>query len=206
MSDGTSCSSGFLGTCYDMGAGALEIELQGAKKTFRNAEAAFLACKFCHISEDFSQLTGDEAVHRQRQLSGMEEHSYAGFGSAWNAMFAVLEAKFKRGSVFAEGLEATGDSLLLENEGQRSCADDVWPNQCEVDCVNWLGIQLMLLRDRLTGECSWTNYLESVIDTGIGRPLDDSIDGPWQEAMRTAKQALDAAVKGGEAITAELTF
>jgi len=200
------CNSGFLGTFYNMGAGALEMELQGATRNFTNAEAAFVACKFWHVAEDFSKLTGDEAVQRNMQLTGKEDYSYAGFGSAWNAMYAVLEAKFRQGSVYARALEATGDSLLLEHEGQRGSADDVWTDQCEVDCVNWLGIQLMLIRDRLTGDRSWTKYLESVIDTGIGRPYDDSMNGPWQEAVRTAKRALDAAVETNrEAISLEFT-
>lgn len=200
------CNCGFLGTFFDMGARALEMELQGATRNFTNAEAAFVACKFGHIAGEFSKLSGDEALQRKLELSGKEDYSYAGFGSAWNAMYAVLEAKFRQGSLYAKALEATGDSFLLEHEGQRGCADDVWTDQCEVDCANWLGIQLMLLRDRLTGDRSWTNYLESVIDTGIGRPYDDSKGGPWQEATRTAKRALDAAVEAqGQAISMDVS-
>jgi len=189
------CKASFLGTFYDQGPMGLELEIDGSQRTFRNAEAAFQALKFWPKAEEFERLSGVQALQKKLELKGEEDYSYGGVGSPWNAMWAVLEAKFQPGSQLGQALEATGDDFLLEHEGQRgSGLDGVWDENCDVGCPNWLGLQLMLLRDRHRGETRWTEYLEGVVDTGMGRAYDDREDGPWQEAVRAAKAALEEAV------------
>lgn len=187
------CGCNFLGTYYDRAGGNVQLEVNGISKTFTNAEAAFQALKFWHRSEDFEGISGVSAVTLQMELRGDEDFSFSGIGSSWDAMFTVLEVKFKKDSTMADALLRTGDSFLIEHSGQRVSGGDVWDNS-DVCCENWLGIQLMLIRDRLAGANRWTHYLEDVIDLGVGRPHDDRPDGKWQEVVRSAGTMLDQEV------------
>merc|ERR1719362_2343624 len=187
------CNCSFLGTYYDREGGGVQLEVNGISRTFTNAEAAFQALKFWHRSEDFESLAGDQAVALRMELRGAEDFSFSGIGSGWDAMFTVLEVKFKEDSIMGRALLSTGDSFLLEHSGQRVSGGDVWDNS-DVCCENWLGIQLMLIRDRLAGTDRWTHYLEDVIDLGVGRPHDDRPDGKWQEVVRSASMMLDQEV------------
>mmetsp|Transcript_115989 Transcript_115989/g.225758 ORF Transcript_115989/g.225758 Transcript_115989/m.225758 type:complete len:652 (+) Transcript_115989:102-2057(+) len=190
------CGCSFLSTYYDREGGSVQLEVRGITRTFKNAEAAFQALKFWHRSEDFECLSGEEAVTLQMELRGAEDYSFSGIGSSWDAMFTVLEVKFKKDSIMGDALLTTGDSFILEHSGQRVSGGDVWENS-DVCCENWLGIQLMLIRDRLASTDRWTHYLEDVIDLGVGRPHDDRPDGKWQEVVRSASMMLDKQVVCG---------
>lgn len=191
------CGCSFLGTYYDRQGGSVQLEVNGILRTFTNAEAAFQALKFWHRSEDFEGLSGVGAVTLQMELRGAEDYSFSGVGSNWDAMFRVLEVKFKKDSFMADALLKTGDSFLLEHSGQRVSGGDVWDNS-DVCCENWIGIQLMLIRDRLAGTDRWTHYLEDVVDLGVGRPHDDQPGGEWQEVVRSAGVTLDQEVVRAE--------
>ena len=75
-------------------------------------------------------------------------------------MWAVLEAKFCRGSEMATALLRTRDAFLLEHNSIQG-RDNVWSDNADGEGTNWLGMQLMLLRDNLLGKQIWTSWIET---------------------------------------------
>merc|ERR1712008_152460 len=128
-----------------------------------------------------------------RQLVGHQDYSFAGFGSNWRGMWAVLEAKFRPGSRMAQALISTGDAFLLHHNSM-SGRDTVWPDNCDGEGTNWLGLQLLLLRGKLTGRTAWTEHLVSLVDKDSGKPLGYQARHTWQDTVRLAARALMAAV------------
>jgi predicted NAD-dependent protein-ADP-ribosyltransferase YbiA (DUF1768 family) len=135
--------------------------------TFKNAEAAFQSLKFPKQAKKFSNLTGIKAFRLKGKLSrkGGIDYSYSGYGNNWLGMKAVLEAKFKDRKL-REQLKASGDMYLLEhNEKQGS--DNIWSDDLTGEGSNWLGLQLMLLRDDILREnglpeTKWSRQLENI--------------------------------------------
>ena len=161
---------------------------------FTNAEAAFQALKFWRIARDFEKLSGEKAFKLKRSLKGQEDFTYAGYGSNWAGMMAVLEAKFKPGSPMAQALKMTGDSFLLEHNSVQG-RDNIWSNNNDGTGKNWLGMQLMLLRDRLTGATDWTNWIEAQIDLQTGAPRGTD----WQSSVQHATDVVNAALQKADA-------
>ncbi len=146
--------------------------------TFRNAEAAFQACKFWPRAGQFEKLSGEGAfrLKRSQGFRGHEDFTYGGFvpapgqlgdGANWLAMRAVLAAKFQPpppagdaptsggeeapddpSQVLGRALLATGDAFLLEHN-ETSGRDATWSDDGDGSGANWLGAQLMLRRDEL---------------------------------------------------------
>merc|ERR1711972_1196 len=100
-------------------------------------------------------------------------------------MFACLRAKFQGNSELAEALKKTGEAFLLEHNSIAG-RDTVWSDNCDGDGTNWLGLQLMLLRDQLCGKSAWTAYICRLIDRETGSPLDAIGQRTWQAAIRSA--------------------
>lgn len=192
----TMCGAGFLSNFWDLGPGGLELEAKcnpGVQKRFRNAEAAFQALKFWKLADEFAELSGEEAFRKKKQLAGGEDRTYAGFGSNWRGMRAVLQAKFRRGSRIAEALVATGDAFLLQHNAATG-RDTVWSDNCDGEGTNWLGLQLMLLRDMLSGNQVWTEHLSGLVDRESGKPLSKEARAEWQRTVRASGSALMDAV------------
>jgi len=191
------CGAGFCGNFWPLSPQGLEVEARGepgVRKRFTNAEAAFQALKFWNIAHEFQDHTGEQALRKKRQLVGHhQDYTFAGFGSNWRAMWAVLQAKFQPGTRMAEALVATGDAFLLHHNSA-SGRDTVWSDNCDGEGTNWLGLQLMLLRDQLTGRTAWTEHLVSLIDRDSGKPLGYEARHIWQDIVRLAARALMAAV------------
>lgn len=189
----TFCGSSFLGNFYDLGPGGLELEAPcepGRRCTFRNAEAAFQALKFWQLADEFANLSGEDAFRKKRQLSGQEDLSYGGFGSNWKGMQAVLAAKFKPQTALTDALLCTGDSFLLEHNPVDG-RDKVWSDNSDGTGTNWLGLQLLLLRDqRGGGNGDWTRYVAGLIDLESGTAHDLEGSRQWQETVRRAVVAL----------------
>jgi len=200
------CKAGFLGNGFDMGPGGMELEAPAKEAVchqFRTSEAAMQALRFWSIAEEFSDLGGAAAVKKTEQLQGREDVSYAGFGSSWKAMEAVLAAKFRDTSPFADALKKTGDAFLLHHQN-RPGRDKVWADDCSGEGTNWLGLQLMLLRDEISGQKRWTEYISSLIDTDSGRPRSGRKGQLWQATVRAATRALLLEVaRGGQAPDSE---
>jgi len=172
------CKGAFLANFFPR---KLEISAPGGKMTaFKNAEAAFQSLKFWARSGEFQNLSGEEAFAKKKHLQGFEDRSYAGHGSNWAAMRHVLEQKFKETELM-EALKATGNTFLLEHN-LKSGRDTIWSNNNDGSGKNWLGLQLMLLRDQLTGSRSWTSWIQQHVNFETG----EAFDGAWQQLVMTA--------------------
>jgi len=190
------CGSGFLGGGYDLGPEGLQLEApcrKGEVVSFRNSEAAFQALKFWSAAEDFSDMSGALACKRRDQLAGQEDLSFGGFGSDWAGMLAVLRAKFQAGTPCAAALVKTGDAFLLQHNTAEG-SDVVWSDNRNGEGANWLGLQLMLVRDSLSGGGYWTSFVEGLIDTSTGQARGPEQVAVWQEAVNAATQALVLAI------------
>lgn len=140
------CGTGFLGNAWSHGQdGLLVAPLRGftagrPAKPFGNAEAAYQALALWDRAEEFRSLSAAQAQQLSRELAGHQDSTFAGHGGSWQAMLAVLRAKFQPASACAEALRQTGDAFLLEHDGDSAGLSDG---------TNWLGLQLMLVRDEL---------------------------------------------------------
>jgi len=194
------CSASFLANSYDVGSECLQLKAKGDTKQFRNAEAAFQALTFWKEADEFANLSGEGALQQKYDRGGHEDWDFAGYGNKWKGMMAVLHAKFKSGSKLEKALEKTGDAFLLNHSGRHG-EDPVWSDNNDGEGTNWIGMQLMLLRDRRTGWKKWTKFIESSIDRQTGERIqpEDINPNAWQEAVRSARAAVvEEMVKQGE--------
>jgi len=160
----------------------------GARRPFRTAEAAFQALKYWSIAVEFSGLLADAAFQRSQELSGQEDFTYAGFDSAWQAMMAVLAAKFTAGSCWGQALIRTGDAYLLEHSAVSGPHVTLWDG---LPGMNWLGLQLMLIRDQISGEGRWTGHINRLVNLGTGKARSREMAEQWQAAAQEAAAALN---------------
>eukprot|EP00746_Dinoflagellata_sp_MGD_P008122 gnl/MRDRNA2_/MRDRNA2_116195_c0_seq1.p1 gnl/MRDRNA2_/MRDRNA2_116195_c0~~gnl/MRDRNA2_/MRDRNA2_116195_c0_seq1.p1 ORF type:complete len:370 (+),score=86.71 gnl/MRDRNA2_/MRDRNA2_116195_c0_seq1:70-1110(+) len=188
------CSAGFLGNFWDVGCEGLRFAVPGRDPvTFTNSESAFQACKFWDHAAKFARLSGDDAFKLKVALRGTEDFTYGGFGNNWLAMQAVLAAKFKPGSELAHALLQTADTFLLEHNVKEG-RDKVWSDNKIGDGTNWLGAQLMILRDELRSiekpdaEKPWSRYVGSLLDMQSGEPSSEEARKAWQVTVAAAAQ------------------
>lgn len=177
------CNAGFLGNFFDISACCgrrLQLEVPiapGAVESFTNAETAFQALKHWNRVGEFADLSAEDAFRKKVALEGQKDSSYAGFGSNWAGMLAVLQEKFKPGTEMADALLNTQDTFLLEHNAVVG-RDKVWSNNSDGTGQNWLGMQLMLLRDVLRRDSPsdkqgdtipWSSFIASCVDPSTGR-------------------------------------
>jgi len=168
---------------------------------FFNAEAAFQALKFWDVAEQFSGLRGDEAFTLKRKLAGKEDFSYAGMGSNWKAMDAVLRAKFKPRSQLTERLLGTNDAYLLEHNSVTG-RDQQWSDNSDGEGTNWLGLQLMILREEYRGlDRPWTTWLIHLINLNTGKGRSNSKQEIYRNSVREARNALVAKLCGDKDVS-----
>jgi len=120
---------------------------------FSNAEAAFQAFKFpFRYASDFQTLTG-AAAFEHKNSNALRPHmllnnKYQGYASNWHCMMDVLKCKFEQNPDLSEELKKTHPCFLLEHND--ACdRDKTWSDNCDGTGQNWLGLQLMLLRETL---------------------------------------------------------
>jgi len=162
-----------------------DAQLVGGPKTaeFSCVEAAFLALQHWKQAEEFRLIGGDEARQRAADL-GRGDENFTGFTNAWMAMLAVLTAKFEPGHRCADVLRATGDTYLLDFDdasrvdGRRGSFGLIGPNL--------LGLQLMLIRDWISGHNAWTSFLESMVDLHTGVPTKSHGETRWRQTVNDA--------------------
>ncbi|CAE7266961.1 unnamed protein product [Symbiodinium sp. CCMP2592] len=176
------CGCSFLGNFYPA---SISLTIRGKSTQFRNAEAAFQACKFPARASEFASCDGWQAFRLRSDCAGEGEADarFGGFGSNWRAMRAVLMEKFKDRKL-REALLKTGDCFLLEHN-ERVGRDEFWSDNGNGTGVNALGLQLMLIREDLLnagGATRWTRYLKDHVEQG------DSIDvdTAWRQLVRAA--------------------
>merc|ERR1712187_665007 len=164
-------------------------------KRFANTEAAFQALQFWDEADKFKSLSGEQAVELKAQFQGKEDSTYAGYGNSWLGMFAVLRAKFSGKNRWGNALLQTGDAFLLHHTSTKD-KDSVWSNNNVGDGTNWLGMQLMLIRDELQvqrgGESRWTGYIQDhcSIDLKTGSASNGVTSDAWQNTVRSATDAM----------------
>mmetsp|Transcript_26013 Transcript_26013/g.57203 ORF Transcript_26013/g.57203 Transcript_26013/m.57203 type:complete len:433 (-) Transcript_26013:83-1381(-) len=170
------------------------VEIDGVR--FRTAEGAFQAMKFWPKAKQFSELAGGQVFSLKKQLElGGVDRTYNGRGNNWKAMLEVLRAKFRPGSRLAEALLATGEAFMLEHNSTVG-RDQIWSNNHIGDGRNWLGLQLMLVRDELRlrtasithrpSLCSWTDFFRNLVDLESGEPLASSDAQRWRRIVQVA--------------------
>jgi len=135
----------------------------------------------------------EDAYQALRRCKPAEEQVLADASGAWQTMIEVLESKFKEHTCRLLLLH-TGDSFLVALSSTASFlgGSSLWTNNQSGDGRNWLGAQLMFLRDRLLEEAGstptgWTRYMKETC--GIS-PRTGSIDSDgkwkWQQAVKAA--------------------
>jgi len=189
------CGAGILGNAYELGHAKIQLEAPsdpGQPKSFQNALAAFEATHFWLIADQFEGSTGEQALILKAEFAGNEDNTYGGFGNQFAAMQAVLKAKFENKEC-RDALLKTGDAFLLfhnVNAGD----DTMWSDNGKGSGANWLGLQLMLLRDHLTMGAAktnaWTKFLEGLLNVKTGKGLSEDKAKQWQGMVRAACMAV----------------
>ena len=116
-------------------------------------------------------------------------------------MWAVLKAKFSPRSHMAEQLLMTGDAYLLEHNS-KSGRDFLWSDNQDGEGQNWLGLQLMLLRDELRrlkgGSTNWTTYIQNDCRMNLSTgPSRDEVNERWQATVRRSTTAINEKIVPG---------
>ncbi|CAE8604861.1 unnamed protein product [Polarella glacialis] len=211
----TVCGSSFLSNFYDLSySGGLHLKLPHLTKptptttttaittitttSFRTAEGAYQALKFGAKGDLFRTLSGEEAFRLSRSLAKHQlraDFGSSGFRNSWQAMFAVLRCKFNPGSECAKALVSTDRALLLEHNSCR-CRDALWSDNGDGTGLNWLGLQLILIRDELRCQqegCSgsWTLFLRQEFDLLSGQPLASNNAVLWRQMVHKAAHELE---------------
>jgi hypothetical protein len=166
---------------------------------FRNAEAAFQAVHMWSMAGQFNELSAEDAVLLGQRRSEVDP-TFAGYHTAWCAMMAVLRAKFADETLHA-WLRTSGDAFLLHH-GSSIAGDSLWDNHSDGSGSNWLGLQLMLLRDEVQPSAggSWTEWVRDVCKLDLEYGRHSSADpGPqeWQKAVRKASHSTMARLGTG---------
>ena len=170
---------------------------------FTNAEAAFQALKFPYeaCQEVFRDLSGTQAFRLKVALekAGVPvDRTYSGLGTNWDAMLIVLTEKFKLGSEMADHLLATGDAYLLEHT---PCPgrDKIWSDNSDGSGSNWLGLQLMCIRERLrcgpAGGPLIAMLSPGTRDGYLGDFRDPVFSTWWQAQVLIASTTINAALE-----------
>eukprot|EP00913_Durusdinium_trenchii_P000643 g596.t1 len=190
------CQAAFLGNFY-----ARPLEIRHAAKpemvSFENAEAAFQCLKHWDKKELFQKASAEDwssmpirgvreeayKLNRKSQGENQCDWTYAGYGSNWAGMRHVLQQKFQDEEL-RQMLLATENAFLLEHNPKHG-RDTVWSNNNDGTGQNWLGLQLMWLREaRCSGD--WANWLRQHVDFSTGAMLPDS---EWPKVVKRATEA-----------------
>lgn len=191
------CQSEFLGNRHDMEHSIISVKAANEQNTlwrhFKSAEVAFLALKHWQRAGELENIASEEALQVQQTGLGPEDPTYAGHGSAWAAMFSILRQKFRPGSEMAQRLLSTNEAFLL-CRCSRTGVDQVWSDNASGDGANWLGMQLMLIRDELRNrDGRWSNAIRLGVDVETGRAHSSIAAATWRQATTVASEGLQYA-------------
>jgi len=79
--------------------------------------------------------------------------------------------------------------LLQQSDG--AADGDAHSDNPYSDPLNWLGMQLMLVRDELSGDKAWTKYIKSLVDVESGRPWSPFQARQWQDIVQNASSEME---------------
>lgn len=177
------CNAVFLSNDFDCG----EYEFQVEAPVDEGVLGHRLVETWCHSAAEAIQLWHDE--------DGSETEVTGRLANEWEAMLLILRSKFQRFSPLAEALLQTGDTFLLHHN--LVVGDDMlWADNGDGEGLNWLGIQLMLVRDEISGNNRWTKYLKGLIDIKCGEAWSAFQADKWKAVVRQAHAALEDALDG----------
>ena len=149
------CGVAFLGNFWPCPKG-IRMKYKDVSGTehglfFTNAEAAFQAFKFPYkVALRFQTMTGNQAFQLKKTLFSniLPKNQYQGYASNWHCMMDVLKCKFEQNPDLSDSLKKTHPCFLLEHNDTCN-RDRIWSDNCDGRGQNWLGLQLMLLRETL---------------------------------------------------------
>jgi len=195
-------ASAFLSPGFDVGqTKPLEVQAPrspGCCRRFQNVDAAFQALRSWDRAAELESLSAEAALKWGQQLQ-TEDRSYGGYGGKWTGMLAILCEKFAPNSLWSEALMGTGDAFLL-NHGNAGLEPSLWADRGDGSGRNWLGMQLMLVRDTLQ-ECggnksrrklrSWTDFIRSSAGFNLQTGEVTTSEGAtqWQDVVTRANLA-----------------
>jgi len=147
------------------------------------------------------ELYANQFYHAERDkesadMVGDDRHKgYGGRGDdgegSWKAMWRVLQAKFAC-TALRQGLAETKDAFLLHHHSHWLWGDAV---TTEDDGYDFLGIQLMLLRDSILKsekEGSWTSFFEPYLHVHEEQWKEF---GNWKEGVAASKTGLAKVIR-----------
>jgi len=183
------CGCSFLGNFYPA---KVRLWIRAQEVEFRNAEAAFQALKFPGDEWRFQHLDGSEAFRLKKELQEQRgaDLTFGGLGSNWLAMEAVLASKFEDPDL-QRALIQTGEAFLLEHNETKG-RDTFWSDDFDGTGLNALGLQLMLLREKLKRQISrgqgsaWSSWFSRHLDLSRG-----TLGGKCEEWRSLVKAAAD---------------
>lgn len=178
------CYSKFLGNFYES-----PVLINGER--YRCAEAAYQASKIdATLRVQFAEYNGTQAFIASRK---MKCKMYTP-EQAWSTMFTILDAKFKHPQL-ALMLDATKNTFLLEHN-ERVGRDIRWSNNGNGTGSNWLGLQLMILRDKIRlnngnsrDQLLWLTWSDINIDCQTGKFFPGKED-LWMDIVLSATYAI----------------
>merc|ERR1712228_161188 len=94
----------------------------------------------------------------------------------------------------ANALLKTQDAYLLEHNSVAG-RDKMWSNNNDGEGTNWLGAQLMLIRDKLKKSDGWTGAIGKLLSLETGEFTSAAAQNQWQDVVRQATSALVAELK-----------
>ena len=190
----------------------IDLQIQGQNYKFSNAESAFQALKFSkkYLQQFQNATTGKSAFRLKSGLDrtlGAKDPTYSGHNNNWDAMYFVLRAKFQNPHLKTI-LINTGTCFLLEHT-ETAGRDHVWSDNQNGEGMNWLGLQLMMLREEMRGPSmdasiktlmnAYLSQIRKMIQfsqnqtqqwwTNHGDFLYLQVD-PWQQIVRQANLAV----------------
>eukprot|EP00435_Cladocopium_sp_Y103_P025594 s1269_g6.t1 len=160
------CRAQVLSNAFDLGRAGLVLAAPCSRSSsrFRNAEAAYQATWNWPLSGLFQELGPVAAIRKVQRFGTYRDQTRGGFVNSWRAMRAVLEAKFAPNSAVAAVLLKSGDAFLLDTGGalQSEPPSEDMPE-------NWIGLLLMIVRDKLSKSTAWTEYIQNFCDLENGK-------------------------------------
>jgi predicted NAD-dependent protein-ADP-ribosyltransferase YbiA (DUF1768 family) len=152
--------------------------------TYKNVEAAYQAQKFPNeIKLQFIKLSGGDAFRLSRNYKSIARQ----FTSieAWRMMLYLLNIKFSNPELKCK-LNNTEDTFLLEHNDKIG-RDVRWSNNGDGTGTNWLGLQLMIIRDLNRPEeyHKWLPLIKQYINIETGEFISLNTQAIWMNLVFT---------------------
>mmetsp|Transcript_7834 Transcript_7834/g.18255 ORF Transcript_7834/g.18255 Transcript_7834/m.18255 type:complete len:1108 (-) Transcript_7834:102-3425(-) len=191
----------FLATSFDVSSSKL-LELRAPRcpemsRRFKNVDAAFQALRCWEKAAELESMSAEAALSYGLQLD-KEDRTHGGYGGKWTGMLAILCQKFAPNSPWLKALQQTGDAYLLSH-GSNGLEPALWSDMDDGTGRNWMGLQLMLIRDMLQEASrdkalprhkNWSEFIRSCgMDLPSGEVAGADGASQWQDLVRAACRA-----------------